>query len=110
MLSHGGVGARVHLAAVPVLEGVRELAGEGHVPGGTRRNKESLDADVTYDPGISEQDRLLLCDAQTSGGLLFAVAAATASELVAHLHAAGVPAVEVGEFVGAPAGRIEVLP
>jgi len=111
MLAHGGVGARVQMGSVPILDGARELTGAGHVPGGSRRNKESVDADVTYDSGVSDEDRLLLSDAQTSGGLIFAVAAATAPELVAHLQAAGVRGVEVGEFVAAPAGsgRIEVV-
>jgi selenide,water dikinase len=110
MLAHGGVGVRVNRAAVPVLEGTRDLAAQGVVPGGTRRNKESLDRDVIYDAGISEEDRLVLCDAQTSGGLLFAVAPEKAPDLLSGLRAADVTAAAVGEFVEARPGTIEVVP
>ncbi len=67
MLSEGNVAARVGLSAVPILDGARDLAEEGFVPGGTCRNKQSLDPCVTYDDGICPEDRLLLCDAQTAG-------------------------------------------
>ncbi len=110
MLAHGGVAAHVSLAAVPVLPGARELAREGLVPGGTHRNLASLDGDVTFDEAIPENDRLLLCDAQTSGGLLFAVAPSRAVELLTGLTAAGVPAAAIGEFREEPASRIEVRP
>jgi selenide, water dikinase len=104
-----GVGARIRLSAVPVLPGARELAAEGSIPGGTRRNKESLDRVVTYHDGIDEIDRLLLCDAQTSGGLLFAVEPARLKELLSGLAEAGVPAAAIGELVAAPEGRIGVV-
>jgi selenide,water dikinase len=110
MLSAGDVGARVNLAAVPVLEGMRDLVAHDFVSGGTRRNKESLDRDVAYDAGIPENDRLILCDAQTSGGLLLAVAPTQAPNLLSSLRAANVPAAEVGEFVERRAGKIEVVP
>ncbi len=109
MLAHGGVGVRVDLSAVPILEGTRELAAKGFVPGGSRRNKEWLDPDVGYAADIPEDDRLILCDAQTSGGLLFALAPATARDLLPALRAADVPAAEVGEFVDGRPGKIEVV-
>ncbi|MEU8615115.1 selenide, water dikinase SelD [Actinoplanes sp. NPDC048791] len=63
--------ARVDAAAVPYLEGARDALAAGYVSGGTRRNldwvRPHLDAD-----GVSEDELLLLADAQTSGGLLVA--------------------------------------
>ncbi len=109
MLAEGKLRARVNLSAIPVLEGARELAGQGLVPGGARRNLQSVDRHVTYNSGITETDRLLLSDPQTSGGLLFAVPSELASGLLADLAAAGVSAAEVGEFVDGPAGTIEVV-
>ena len=106
----GGVGARVRLSAVPILQGARDLAVDGSVPGGTHRNKAFLDRHVRYDEAIEEVDRLLLCDAQTSGGLLFAVDASKSGELLSGLAGAGVTAAPIGEFLAAPAGTIEVLP
>lgn len=111
MLAEGNVGARVAVSAIPVIEGTRDLAARGFVPGGTHRNKGFLDSFVTYDSCVSEEDRLVLCDAQTSGGLLFAVAASESRAFVSALEAAGSPAAaEVGEFVAGRAGRIEVIP
>jgi selenide,water dikinase len=63
------VTARISAAAVPYLDGARDALAAGHVSGGTRRNldwvRPHLDAG-----GVSEDDLLLLADAQTSGGLL----------------------------------------
>jgi selenide,water dikinase len=66
-----GVSAIVDSAAVPLIEGTRDTARAGHIPGGSRRN---LDWVLPHtDAGrAGEQDLLLLADAQTSGGLLVA--------------------------------------
>jgi selenide,water dikinase len=104
-----GVGARIRLSAVPILPGARELAAQGSIPGGTRRNKESLDRVVSFDRAIGEVDRLLLCDAQTSGGLLFSVEPGRVRDLLSGLAEAGVTAAAVGELIAEPGGRIEVV-
>jgi selenide,water dikinase len=66
-----GLTARVDPGAVPYLDGARAALAAGYVSGGTRRNldwvRPHLDAD-----GVSEDELLLLADAQTSGGLLVA--------------------------------------
>ena len=58
---------------------------------------------------IGEADRLLLCDAQTSGGLLFAVEPSRFEDLISGLAGAGVSAAAIGEFIVEPEGRIEVV-
>ena len=64
-----GVTAVIDSAAVPYLDGAREAVRDGYVSGGTRRNLEWVAGET--DPGsVGEDDRLLLADAQTSGGLL----------------------------------------
>ena len=68
-----GLRAEIEFAAVALLPGVRELVAEGLVPGGTRTNLELAAAYATFDDGLDEADRLLACDAQTSGGLLAAL-------------------------------------
>ena len=73
MLRASGVSAAIEAERVPLLPGARELAERGAIAGGTRRNLESLKDAVTFAPEVSEVERLLLCDAQTSGGLLIAV-------------------------------------
>jgi selenide,water dikinase len=66
-------GAEVAFEAVPMFEGVRALAERDMIPGGTRRNLEAARAE--WDSDLSESERLMLSDAQTSGGLLLAVPA-----------------------------------
>ncbi|MFE4368051.1 selenide, water dikinase SelD [Streptomyces sp. NPDC056835] len=66
-----GVTAVVHASAVAVLDGAREAARDGYVSGGTRRNLAWV-APHTDFGSTSELTRLLLADAQTSGGLLVA--------------------------------------
>jgi selenide,water dikinase len=71
MARASGVTAVVEAAAVPYLAGAREALAAGFVSGGTRRNLDWVrpHADVT---AVSEDEALLLADAQTSGGLLLA--------------------------------------
>jgi selenide,water dikinase len=65
---------------------------------------------VYYHDAIDEIDRLLLCDAQTSGGLLFAVDPSMFEDMISGLAEAGVSAAAIGEFIAEPEGRIEVVP
>jgi selenide,water dikinase len=65
-----GVTAVLDGSAVPVLAGARESLGEGYVPGGTRQNLEWVRPHL--ESALSEEELLLLADAQTSGGLLVA--------------------------------------
>jgi len=66
-----GVTAIIDHAAVPLIEGTRTAARAGHMPGGSRRNLEWVLPHTDVD-AVSEEDLLLLADAQTSGGLLMA--------------------------------------
>ncbi len=67
-----GVSAVLDHAAVPLIEGAREAARDGYIPGGSRRNLDWV-APHTDPGGLAEEDLLLLlADAQTSGGLLIA--------------------------------------
>lgn len=101
--------ARVRADAVPLLPGVLELAAAGHVPGGTRRNRADLAGSVRWSVDVPEPLRILLCDAQTSGGLLVALAPDAAAQLVEELTGMGLPAAEIGELVAGDAGAIVVL-
>jgi selenide,water dikinase len=89
-----GVSAHVDAGAVPVLDGVRALLADGIVPGGTRRNRDWVN-EVTEWGALDELEQLLLADAQTSGGLLLAVAPDAVDALVADLAARGTHAAAV---------------
>lgn len=66
-----GVSAVVDSAAVPYLEGAREAIRDGYISGGSRRNLDWIAPHCDFGD-LSENERLLLADAQTSGGLLVA--------------------------------------
>jgi selenide,water dikinase len=74
MADASGLTAELDLAELPVLPGVLELAAGGYVPGGSRRNREAADAYAEFAPGHDPLLAAIACDAQTSGGLLAAVA------------------------------------
>jgi selenide,water dikinase len=111
MATASGVSARVATAAVPLIAGARELGGAGAVAGGTARNLEWLADKVRWAPVIDEVTRILLADAQTSGGLLIAVAPERAGALEAALRARGVETIaRIGELTAPAAPPIEVTP
>ncbi|OBA58360.1 selenide, water dikinase SelD [Mycobacterium sp. 1100029.7] len=64
------VGAVIDRAAVPVLDAARDALRDGFVSGGTKRNLDWVRPHLHPGSGVSEDDLLLLADAQTSGGLL----------------------------------------
>ncbi len=108
VLEASRVGARIFAARVPPFEGVLDLIDRRAVPGGTERNRDAAAAFTTWDEDVHDATRILLCDAQTSGGLLIAVDPARVEELLDHLVACETPAAAViGEIVaGPPAVRV----
>jgi selenide,water dikinase len=109
MVSGSGVGAEVYARAVPLLPGALSLAREGVVPGGTHANRQHFGAHVTWDPAVDEATQLLLCDAQTSGGLLVSVPEVQAPDLLEALQQTRtLAAAPVGRVVPGPAGQILV--
>ena len=110
MVAASGVRARVSMAAVPVFEEAYEYVDAAIVPGGTYANQAYLDKFVAYDPGLSNDQQLILCDAQTSGGLLMAVAPDRLQQLLDELASRGVKTASViGEIVAGKVG-IDALP
>lgn len=109
IVAASNVGARVFFEHVPVLPAAVEYVHAGIYPGGTNANHKFLTDWVTYDNDITKEEQLILCDAQTSGGLLAAVAPKQASAIVASLHEPGVSdAVVIGQIESANPGRIAV--
>ena len=110
MVRGSKVTARVSLDSVPVLPGAWDLLDQGVAPGGTHRNLQSVADTVQWHSDLGEREQLLLCDAQTSGGLLIAVAADQKETLLKELKAAGVAgSAVVGEITEASEGRIEAV-
>ena len=66
---------------IPLIQGVFELAQKGFIPGGTKRNLDHVIPNVNFSKNISEEQKYLLADAQTSGGLLISVPKDKAEDL-----------------------------
>ncbi|MBI4469524.1 MAG: selenide, water dikinase SelD, partial [Acidobacteria bacterium] len=110
MTAASRVGARIFASRVPVLSKAREMAGRDILPGGTVSNHQFARRFTRYDQVIGTVDQLVLCDAQTSGGLLISVAADRCQLLLEELtRARTLAAAVIGEIVDDAEGRIEVL-
>jgi len=94
MMRASGTQAVVDAAAVPFIAEVLELASEGVVPGGTRANHLYWAPQVAWG-ALPESEQLVVCDAQTSGGLLLCVPEAAAGALVHALASERTPAAAV---------------
>jgi selenide,water dikinase len=94
------VSMELEAAKVDFLPGALECSREGHIPGGLRRNVEFLAGCLEFGESIQPEVRNLLCDPQTSGGLLFAVAPSDAPQLLRALREQLIPAQEIGEVTG----------
>ena len=108
MVAASEVTAQIYFDAVPVLAAAREYVNNGIAPGGTHANFRFLNDWVTYAPDVTKPEQLILCDAQTSGGLLAAVPADQADDLLAALRSRGITdAAVVGRIEEGPS-RIQV--
>ncbi len=105
LVSASGLSAFVETEAVPRLPDVVDLVEEGFVAGGTERNLDYLEPHLS---GGSSTDRLIMCDAQTSGGLLFSCDPAAALEAVAELQSGGHMAAVIGGLESDNPGQINL--
>lgn len=104
-----GCTVRIEWKRVPLIEGVRELAAQGFVTGASGRNWTSYGADVRLPEGYAVEDRALLTDPQTSGGLLVSCSREAAEAVLAVFRRHGfASAALIGEVV-AGAAVLEVV-
>jgi selenide,water dikinase len=110
MLLASKVGAEVQLDHVPILPAAWDYVRAGIAAGGTHANHRFLADWVSYADDISKEEQLLLCDAQTSGGLLAAISPELADKTVSALRQAGaISATAIGKIVQAEPGRATVF-
>jgi selenide,water dikinase len=110
MLTASAVGARLEAGRVPWFPRVRELIEAGAVPGGTARNAAAAAGFSAWADGVDDATRTLLCDAQTSGGLLISVDPAVAPRLLAALEDAQTPvAADIGGVTVAGTPMLEIV-
>ena len=109
MLHASGVSGHISLGAVPVIEGTWAMVDAGIIPDGTHRNLDYVDPFTTWHSSLDKKEKLVLSDAQTSGGLLISVAADKVSELLDNMVNRGITGVEViGEVIGSESGNVQV--
>jgi selenium donor protein len=109
MMTGSKTSAVVQAGRVPYLSRVKELATSGIIPGGTNDNFDFTSVHVSYDDRLSMTGRLMLNDAQTSGGLLIAVAAEQEQALLKSLKQRGVTAaVTIGRVIDETDVRIKI--
>ncbi len=111
MTSGSKVRARVNLSAVPVLEAAWGLIRKGVAPGGAVRNRAYFGETVRWMDKLDDEEQLVLCDPQTSGGMLIAIPRDRAELLEDALHRSKVPTIAcIGDIVGDDErGMIEVV-
>jgi selenide,water dikinase len=90
LVEASALSAELWADAVPFLEGTRALVTEGLVPGGSKRNLAHASQVTRFDDAVSDETRLLLADAQTSGGLLLCVPEAEGEAALRLLGEAGI--------------------
>jgi selenide, water dikinase len=103
------VGVNIYFNQVPILPKTRELAVQGVIPGGSKKNHQWLKEHVIYSNDLDEIDQLILCDAITSGGLLVSVPEAEAEKLYNTLIENQISAAIIGEVTEEHPGKLKVL-
>lgn len=98
MLTASDKSAVISFPNIPLLPGVIELAGLDLFPGGSRSNLQSAEADVLWDGEFEQYEKLILADAQTSGGLLISIKPDLAAELETAMRENDVEFAKIGEI------------
>ncbi|UCE06007.1 MAG: selenide, water dikinase SelD, partial [bacterium] len=105
------VNVKIYSSKVPIIETARELAAAGIIPGGTLANQDFVTPYMNWDNKVSDIDKLLLCDAQTSGGLIIILAKNQRETLLKKLYDQGITDARfIGEITEKGTGIISVLP
>jgi len=108
VISASRLDAEILVNAVPVIPGAEEMAAAGIIPGGTINNLEFSNRFVKWDENISYVRKILLCDAQTSGGLLVSIPAGFADNIIKNLSDKGIKGVVIGRMSEKGSGFIYV--
>ena len=89
------VSSNINFSDINFLPGAIDLANEGIMPGGSKRNLEYAENYVKFSDSLSPTEKLLACDAQTSGGLLISIPSDEANQFIA---AYGYQAIKIGSI------------
>jgi selenide,water dikinase len=107
MAETSGVGLRFEMSKIPMISCARKYAESWTFPAGSSDNKLYFEKHVTFDERIDEENRMLLFDAQTSGGLLLAVPPERLDALLSRAKEIEQPLWHVGEVVAGEGIKVE---
>ena len=86
MLTASGKSAIIDYSKVPLMPNVNELAKLDLFPGGSRSNLQNSEGDVVWDGSFEQYEKLIISDAQTSGGLLISIKSELAQNLESEMN------------------------
>lgn len=110
MVCESNVVARLNFSQIPILKEVWNLVNNKVVPGGTLSNLKFVSDKVDWDDNISKEKKLILADAQTSGGLLISCPEAKGEKLLENLKSKGIEEPRIiGQIIEDKRCRIKVM-
>jgi selenide,water dikinase len=99
MASSSGVGFNIHWDMIPFISAAKEYANAYSFPGGTFDNKSYFEKHIQFQKSITEEEKLLLFDPQTNGGLLFSISCDQLDNLMTQADKMDQPIWVIGEVV-----------
>jgi selenide,water dikinase len=90
--------ANINFDSIKFIDGSKELAAKGIVPGGTKRNYDFIKGNISFSNDLEMYQKYLLADAQTSGGLLISIPKEKLDELNSKLSSTKYECMEIGSF------------
>jgi len=109
MVRGSKVAVEIKADTVPFIEGALEFAAGNVIPGGTLSNMKYVDNFVKWSSNISQIQKIILCDAQTSGGLLVSVPEESAQIILKQLYKVGIQKAEIiGKIINKDSQFIKV--
>jgi selenide, water dikinase len=104
------VEAEIYFHKVPLFETTVDLAKAGFFPGAAYQNLSYVNQCAVWDDSIAEFQKLILCDPQTSGGLLISIPEEYAGSLMDKFAKSGIKAAEIGKVLRTGNGKMIVKP
>lgn len=105
-----GVALKIYAKEVPIFDESHDYAVQGLFPAGSASNFDYIKPYLECAPSVSQDMQMLLCDAQTSGGLLICLEQEKSEDLVNSLHAEGVSHAKIiGEVIKSDKPKIYVV-
>ena len=96
MCEASGVSAEIEYSKVPIIPGIEQYLKKEAIPGGTHRNFNSYGIKINH---ISYDQKAILCDPQTSGGLLIAVDPEQKSDFLKIISKRGIDPEPIGRII-----------